>query len=52
MYQGQIASLEIASHQAQDQNRELSATLERLRSETANLRAERSLLKVWTTWLS
>lgn len=45
-YQAQVAALEIACHQAQDQARESNAMLDRLRAETANLRAERSLLKV------
>ncbi|KAG8871481.1 hypothetical protein FRB98_000746 [Tulasnella sp. 332] len=43
--QSQLASLEIACHQAQDQVRELNGSLDRLRHETVNLRAEKGLLK-------
>lgn len=48
-YQSQVAGLEISCHNAQDQARESAAMLDRLRSETANLRAERDTLKVCLT---
>ncbi|KAG8906638.1 hypothetical protein FRB99_006426 [Tulasnella sp. 403] len=51
-YQAQIASLEISCHQAHDQAQEATAMLNRLRSETTNLQAERSLLKTIESRLS
>ena len=45
-YRSQVATLETAYRQVQDQAHDGSAMLDRLRSELANIRAEKTLLKV------